>query len=385
MGEQLDRQFIVVLQAAGACRFAERDLLSFRYQTPSGLVALVFTTRYADEGLESKVPRELTCLVAVDAPDIYVAAEAAARHANMTAAVIAATVNATVQDFQPVIVYERRPVDGRREFFQSHFQQEVGLPRRTRVVAPPPVLAVLGALTSSDEAERLHRAASHYNRALMSWRSGAETSVVTPLWMAVEALTEVALRAELRRLGIDERGLASSWSIGTDGPDRDWRTKLSAEVRLRLIFASDETTYRRAKKASDGWEHGFLSFDHVRELAVASRDRTATLVRTAFLRLAGVDDPTSAGLLAPPYSTPREFFPYARYVKGWLEGEGDDPAAPDDAYPSLIWSYRLSKFKGVPGGGYEIGFEDKMTPRIGGAIGFRADRIEVWGPRGEES
>ncbi len=58
--------------------------------------------------------------MAVDAPDIEGAVEAAGQHANVTAAVIAATVNAAVDDLQPIVVYERTPVDGRREYLQSH-------------------------------------------------------------------------------------------------------------------------------------------------------------------------------------------------------------------------------------------------------------------------
>jgi hypothetical protein len=112
------------------------------------------------------------------------AAEEAARHANVTGAIIGTATNAAFGDLYPTIVYEREARDARREYFQSHSSSEVGLPRRTRPVPRELVMSLLGGLTTSPHSERLVRAATHYNIALQSWRPGGDVLAVTPLWMA---------------------------------------------------------------------------------------------------------------------------------------------------------------------------------------------------------
>ncbi len=56
----MDRTFVVVLRATSAARFLEDDQLVVpQIAEPNGLVDVIFRTRYANEGFESEVPREL--------------------------------------------------------------------------------------------------------------------------------------------------------------------------------------------------------------------------------------------------------------------------------------------------------------------------------------
>jgi hypothetical protein len=320
-------------------------------------------------------------VVGLTAPDISAAAEEAARHANTTGALIATATNAAFGDLHPVVVFERRIQDGRREYFQSHVESETGLPRRARPVRRDLVLAFLGGITTSPEKERLVRAATHYNLALRAWRPGGDILAVTPLWMAAETLTDVFRRSELARTGLDEPGLAASWGMSTDRPDREWRSELSAEVRRRLIFEGDGLIYGKAKKASDGWEHGFLSFEAVRGLAAASRVPTARYVRSAILRSTELDEQVLGDFTAEPYSAPAEYFPYARYLKGWLVGDADDPARDGETYPVMDWKYSLRRFELATDDGYSVTFEDQITPHLADGVSFQGSAIEVWGPR----
>lgn len=109
----------------------------------------------------------------------------------------------------------------------------------------------------------------------------------------METLTDVALRVELGSSKMSEEALAGAWGIDIERPRRDWRTELTGEVRRRLLFDGDTETYLAAKKAADGWEHGFLGFDEVRDLAVRTSPKTARYVRDAFLRLANVEGGSS--------------------------------------------------------------------------------------------
>lgn len=376
------RQFIVVCQGTAACRFRADDPLTFSYLLPDGeRVSLMFTTRWMEEGLESRVPREVVAVLALHTDDLSVAAEEGARHANMTAAAIGLAMNAVVGTLEPVVVYDRNPIDGRREYHQTHVVPEQGMPRSARWVHSDLVLAVLAGLTASPHSERLHRAATHYNDALERWRPGSESLVVSRLWMAAEALTDVALRAELDTSGLDEQGLAASWGIDMTLDRRDWRRDLTVEVRRRLLFEGDNEVYSKAKRASDGWEHGFLPFDQVRNLAAEVRDRTAHYLRRAFLRLSTVEPSAVERLQAGPLDTPKQFFPAARYLKGWLVGEVGDPAAPSSAYPVMEWTYRLSRFRSNDDARtFTLSFEDNIKPHIADGVMFQGKKIEVWGP-----
>jgi hypothetical protein len=378
-----ERPWIVVLKGTGACRFGPDEVLDFQYDLPTGLISFVWVTPYFDEGHESKVPRGLLAMAALDAPDMEAAVEVAARYANVTAATIATVVNATIEDLEPVVVYERLHRGGEREFLQVHVPRESGLPRRARAIRPNLILDVLAKTTSSSETERLSRAALHYNIALRSWRAGHEIDAVAPLWMAVETLTDAALRSELAATGFDEEGLAVSWSIDITRPRREWRGQLVADVRRRLIFENDDATYSDAKKASDGWEHGFLDFEEVRKLAVAARDATAMHVRRSILRLAGITGELAAHLDSSPYGSPREWFPYARYLRGWLVGEIDNPAADNEGYPVLNWTYEMTSFRKSGENTYEIAFKDEALPRFANGVAFRPDRVQLWGPAGD--
>jgi hypothetical protein len=190
----------------------------------------------------------------------------------------------------------------------------------------------------------------------------------------------VALRTELAARGLDEADLAASWGLSTERPAREWRSALTAETRRRLVFESDTSAHGAAKRASDGWEHGFLAFDEVRALAAKSRHETARHIRRSILRLGGLDDEASVAFVSSKYESPAEYFPYARYVKGWLLGDTDDPAPEGGAYPALDWRYRLQRFARVTDDGYSVGFEDTFTPRIADSVTFHPSTIEVWGP-----
>ena len=156
---------------------------------------------------------------------------------------------------------------------------------------------------------------------------------------------------------------------------------ISAIARSDAIFEGDSEVYSKAKRASDGWEHGFLPFDQVRDLAAEVRDQTARYIRRAFLRLADVEESAIERLETRPLDTPKQFFPVARYLKGWLVGEADDPAAPSSAYPVMEWTYRLSQIKASDDARtFTLSFEDNIKPHISDGVMFQGTKIEVWGP-----
>lgn len=124
---------------------------------------------------------------------------------------------------------------------------------------------------------------TQYALALGHWRPGHEILALAHLFIGMEALTPVALRRELSRSRLTEDELARSWGIEERRAGAR-RTRLAAEVRRRTLFRGDEETATKARKASDGLEHGFLEFARVRKLAADARDKDRSLLAGRNLR-----------------------------------------------------------------------------------------------------
>jgi hypothetical protein len=160
-----------------------------------------------------------------------------------------------------------------------------------------------------------------------------------------------------------------------------WRRDLEAEVRRRILFQGDVATFAKAKRASDGLEHGFLDFTAARTLAEEARDKTAAYLREAILDLADIDDDTKQRILAPPYDTPLKSW-LARYIRGKFHGDSADLAAPDQEYPIFNWQSKLVGLRRTETGGYEIDPEETLTARFNDEVTFERTSFEIWGPEG---
>jgi hypothetical protein len=88
-----------------------------------------------------------------------------------------------------------------------------------------------------------------------------------------------------------------------------------------VLFRGNSALAAQAKRASDGFEHGFLDFGAVRSLAEQARDETARLLRRAILECADVPSEHTEKLLSPPFDVPLHSF-VTRYIWGTILGEG---------------------------------------------------------------
>jgi len=142
---------------------------------------------------------------------------------------------------------------------------------------------------------------------------------------------------QLRRLckqhQTDEDGLASLFSVE--------KSELDATIRREVIFQGDLDCHREAKKASDGFEHGFLGFGDLRAIAARRRDQTAEYLRKAILDVAQCDDALRKKLLENTVAVGA--WRLERYFRGLLVGEGDELAAPDQAYPIVRWRSSIAR------------------------------------------
>jgi hypothetical protein len=257
------------------------------------------------------------------------------------------------------------------------------LPPITRRLDVQATLTLITALVVHPEGERLLRAAEQYRLALSQWMRGHESLALMHLFMGMEVLTTCALRRECASAGLDEEGLARVWGLDVDGaPVKSvWRRDLESEVRRRVLFQGDVATLAKAKRASDGLEHGFLDFTKARTLADETRDTTGSYLREAIFELAQIDGETKQRLLAAPYDKPLKSW-LTKYMRGKFVGDAADLADPTQEYPIFRWHTKIKSFKRTETGGYELTPDEQLTSQFSSEVKFHPSSFEVWGPEG---
>lgn len=364
------RTFVVVVRAPAAVAF-ERDveLQISKYASTLGPVEVVCTTRYLGTQPEVALPGDLSVEVRGPAQSLNEALEPFANAALGVLPLLALSANAAVGEAEIEFGYEDTPGVTERDYFQSYIPGERGVLRSGRRLDVPATVELVRALGRSPDQERILRAANQYRMALGSWRLGRETLSLAPLWMAVEALTKAKVRAELASRGLGEQAdLAASMGV-------DLR-ELDGAVRRDLILQGDEEAYRKAKKASNGFEHGFLDYGKICKLSASVRGRVARHVRRTIFEMCGIEGTAFSTLTSDPFDKPLGDWPVVKYVRGRLLGSGDDLAAPGNAHPYLRWTYAV----GPSGDGGETLREitERITPELAEGISFQAQSFEAW-------
>jgi hypothetical protein len=381
--------YVVVLAAESAARFQEEEepMVVRDFPTPVGKVTLTFRTRFSDEGHEANVPREMWIDVRGEATcDLNEAINVYGGAGMGFLPAIALATNAAIEDAQPKLAYDNTAGHNPREFLESFVAERTGVPLPTRPVNVQATLALIIALVTHREGERLRRATEQYRLALSHWVRGHESLALMHLFMGMEAITTSAVRRTCTEAGLDEEGVARSRGIDVDGaPVKSvWRRELESEVRRRILFQGDMATLAKTKRASDGLEHGFLDFTAVHTLAEETRDRTASYLREAIIDFAGLEDEMRQQLLALPYSTPLKCW-LVRYLRGRFIGDAADLAAPDQEYPIFHWRSKLKSLKRTETGGYEITPDETLIARFSEEVTFQQTSFEIWGPTGAQA
>jgi hypothetical protein len=355
-------------------------------RTEVGQTQMLFQTRYAEEGHEDTVPREMW--IEIRGGSNLALRDVIGGCANAAAALlplIAVANNAWIGDAEPKLAFDATPGLTEHPHFQSFVREEVGtFPPIRRVVDPRATLRFMEAVHTSDAQERVHRAAVHYALALGHWKAGHETLAQAHLFIGMEALTPIVVEREAAKRGIGKDALASELGI-TENRAAVRRILLEAELRRSILFQGDDEAATKAQRARNGFFHGFLAFPKVHELSADTRDRTARYLRAAIFDVGDVDAETRAVLEQPPYDQPHRSW-LARYIWGRVIGEVDEVAAPDQAYPMLRWTSHLKEWTKNPDGDtYSASPEESMTVVIGPNASYQRERFEIWGSRGVES
>jgi hypothetical protein len=157
---------------------------------------------------------------------------------------------------------------------------------------------------------------------------------------------------------------------------------LESETRRRLILQGDDDSYATAKKASDGFEHGFLGFSELRSHSVRVRSKVADLLRISIIDELGLEGADVATLCSEPYAKPGHLS-VAKYLRGKLVGTADGLAAPDQAHPFLNWKTRFHEVPNSDSDDLKMKMDEVIIGVFAQGISFMPLSVEVWG--GQES
>jgi hypothetical protein len=224
-----------------------------------------------------------------------------------------------------------------RPFLETFLPDERGAVTEGRIIRQHLMVATCMAFFAlTTDSPRIGRGLRQYELALREWYLGGAWLALSHLYMAVETLTKAVIPKTIADRGITEEELAQSLGIVTDDPDRPrWPQILGEQVRQQMIFGADTDTYKAAKEASDGLEHGFLELDKIAAHALKCADKTFHHVRRTIVEL--LDLPTT---IADELLTikPKDVQSRRKIVRGRLIGAAEDSAAEGELYPLLEWS-----------------------------------------------
>lgn len=366
------RQFKVVMRvpSAAICRQGQNLLLE-NITTSLGTVRIDFRTRWLQRNESVTVPGNLWIEICGFAPDLKSAINTFT-NGLFGINIIAISSNAAIGNPEVEVAFESTPGAKEREYFQSYISPENNELHRSRVVDLNCTLAILNALVNHQDGERLMRAANQYNLALQNWKHGLATMTIVHLWVALETLTKPKIRAECLARGLSNANeLAAALAIDIK--------QLDSTIRRDFLLHGDEECYKQAKEASDGFEHGYLKFDNIRDISQNVRHRTAGYIRRSFFELVGVNEDTKAELLSDKFSEPLGYWPFAKYLWGMLRTEHDTLAAPGNEYPFIKWSVEIQQCEWDQDGKMQSQINEQLIPELAKDVTFVPGSHEVWG------
>jgi hypothetical protein len=347
-----------VLLAFGGAELLPGQRLALRgVPADDQAVEVVLSTRFEDAGLTDLIPRELTFEVYLEATDADAAVAQAGAIASGLAALVSFAVNAFVPAAEPFLAYEVAPGLTRRRFWQRHVTFQQGVPRPSRMLKEELLFPLLQAFFASPHAGRIGRAASQYHVALSHWTTAGRPLALAHLYMALEALTPVVEERARDRLGLATKE-DHARHRGVDVSQRNWISVLEGWVRRDLLCRGDSVTYKAAREASNGFEHGFMDLPKYRAAAEQYARPLMNYVREAVLDLLDVGEPMRTEVNG---KRPIDVSPIWHAVTGELHGKVEAPrllAEANQPFPYADWHITLDDNWRLPDGRL------RMTPRM---------------------
>ena len=364
------RNFVVVLRGPSVPVFLQGENLKIQnFQTRVGKVEITYASRWIERGPDLTLPGHLWIEVQGSGPSLKDVLVPFANAGLSMLPIIALCTNGAIGEPELELGFESTPGVREREYFQCYVPPETDIIHNVRLVKVKQTVRVIEAFARHRDSERLRRAANQYRLALDSWKLGRESIALAHLWMALEAITKARIRTELHRRNLaTEKELAESLGVPLE--------HLDPTVRRRLILEGDAECYKKAKEASDGFEHGFLDFNKIIENARDVRHRMANYVRKAILDMLELDPKDREAL--EKLDKPLGHWPIVKYFRGKLISDGDRLAAEGKAYPFLRWKPIIKNLSISPDGKFNFTITESFTAELAEGVSFRPESIEIW-------
>lgn len=355
-------------------------------------------TRTDEESkFQSPLPRELWIEVTGPAPSIEIAINLSVAAADQFVRQVAIAANAWQGLLTVHLGYESTPGTRERSFFQNWVVDERGLPRPARTFDPDLVMRVLVALSEMPTADqpRIMSAITQYSDALEYWKPGGELYALAHLYMGVEAITPAVIGAEVGKRGLTNRRALERAVLEAPRPSLRLRVArwiypkaggqkqsalLDTWARREIIFRGDDKTYRTAKRASDGLEHGFEHHGEVHRLAVQCLEKCAYYLRRAILETLPIRPDDRDALLNKPYARPANTGGFGRQLFATITCDSDNISPPGKMYPVVRWEFNLLDFKITEDGKHAMRVTQKLTPMMGDEAKMSGVKIRFAGP-----
>lgn len=175
------------------------------------------------------------------------------------------------------------------------------------------------AVGTHPQTELLQRAIETYRRALGHWVPEQHLLAGEFLYISAETLSRFQIESRAADKGITAKNLARFEGLGNE-------KQLRARYLRNDIFGGDGAALEAMQKASDGFEHGFMSVEDVRGLVESVLEQSMGHVRRALIEASGLDPALRERLLADRYKEPRGLVPAIRFARGELSRQ--DPSSP---------------------------------------------------------
>lgn len=379
-GQPVTGTCVVVLRAPAGFYLGPDDRMTVR-QFPSevGPVDLAFRTlRAVPNGFRNPVRLGLWVDARGAAPSLGAAVETFGNVARGLAAILSVAANAPSDEPTAEFAYDDTPGKAERAYWQRYLEPPALPAHPGRRLDPIAAMALVRAYVRHPDRDRFHRALAQYHHALQNFDPGLEIPALAHLWVGMEALTPVAVRRELARQGVTADELKRAWSdelTRQRGQPVELRS-LDPEGRRRLLFRSDDATYRAAKDASDGYEHGSWALWDVRHRALVALDRTADYLRAAILDLASLGPGEREALAAFPFDRPLHRG-VERSLRGLLVGDADELALPGEEYPGIEWVREPIELPPDAEGDAGVGFKERIRADLPAGLSFKPELVEI--------
>jgi hypothetical protein len=279
--------------------------------------------------------------------------------------------NAAIEEPELEIGFDNSKGVSERDYFQCFVSPETSEIHIGRHINVEATVSLIESISRHPDSDRLRRAANQYRLALDHWRLGRETMSLAHLWMALEALTKSKIRQEcsLRNLS-GQKELADNYGIELKD--------LDSFIRKEILLKGDAECYTKAKKASDGFEHGFLSYDKIVVLSRDIRSPMADYIRTAIFEICEFEKEYYETLTVDPFNKPIGYWPVVKYLRGKLIGEGEQLARKGNAYPFMRWKLIVKSTSIEESGKFNIEMTDSFTAELDEGIKFQPSSYEAW-------